>query len=423
MTRTRRVRRTSPTTRGVSVTAIGIAMLVAGIGYANTVLTRVGVGVVVVSCAGLVWVLVAAWILRRGFPHSQRHLHPHPLSVGTPATVTVSLTSTPGSVSVLRHAVVQALEVHEQAAAEITGPGPTRATITRGVKELGLTYTITPTRRGRWPLGPTLVTSHDPWGLWWNDTVVDGAEQVAVWPEVWDIASAVSPLMGEADRVVLGSRSPSPDDAALREYDAGDDLRRVHWPSSARRGHLVVRSDERAGRRPVTVLLHEVQDPEVFEWSVSMAASVALSCAVGGNPVRLLAGDPRTARLSHHDASAWGTTRALLLDSTVDLAPVPTAVGTAHLEQWGRALRHDVVRGEAIIAVLDPLDDATVAALAPLASTGRAFALVRTPATADPATPHRTPQLLRQAGWFVSAATVADNPRAAWLRTVEGAPS
>src|SRR5690606_5989415 len=128
-------------------------------------------------------------------------------------------------------------------------------------------------------------------------------------------------------------RSPSPDDAGLRSYRVGDDLRRVHWASSARRGELLVRSDERAGRRTASVLVDLPPDRAGIEWTVSLGASMGLAALDAGHPVRLLGGrstgpQARDGRpdvaLAHVGEGADGTGRVELLDRSIDLEPAPT---------------------------------------------------------------------------------------------------
>jgi uncharacterized protein (DUF58 family) len=63
----------------------------------------------------------------------------------------------------------------------------------------------------------------------------------------------------------------------LREYEVGDDLRRVHWRSTARTGDLMVRQDEAQWRPRAAVILDvraEAHDNESFELAVEAAASV-----------------------------------------------------------------------------------------------------------------------------------------------------
>ncbi len=63
---------------------------------------------------------------------------------------------------------------------------------------------------------------------------------------------------------------------ALRDYVPGDDRRFVHWPTSVRVGHLVVRQFEETRRSQHLVVLHtgrEVWNDETFEVGVSVAAS------------------------------------------------------------------------------------------------------------------------------------------------------
>jgi uncharacterized protein (DUF58 family) len=85
------------------------------------------------------------------------------------------------------------------------------------------------------------------------------------------------------------------DDAATREYRYGDDLRRVHWRSTARVGELMVRREEQPWESRATVILdtrgfaHRGEGPTAsFEWAVSAAASMAVHLRRGGYKVRLV---------------------------------------------------------------------------------------------------------------------------------------
>ncbi len=74
----------------------------------------------------------------------------------------------------------------------------------------------------------------------------------------------------------------------------GDDLRRVHWPSTARRDELTVRQDERHQQGRTTVLLdvrRAVHTDVSFERAVSAAASLLVAATVRGDEVRLVATD------------------------------------------------------------------------------------------------------------------------------------
>ena len=72
----------------------------------------------------------------------------------------------------------------------------------------------------------------------------------------------------------------------LREYELGDDLRRVHWRSTARTGELMIRQDEARWRSRAAVVL-DVQpgahDAASFEVAVEAAASVVGAAGRGSD--------------------------------------------------------------------------------------------------------------------------------------------
>ena len=248
----------------------------------------------------------------------------------------------------------------------------------------------------------------------WADTAVGEAELVPVWPAVIDLGGTAGALMGHADRIVLGARTPSPDDASLRDYREGDDMRRVHWASSAKRGTMLVRSDERAGRRPATVLLDLPRDAHALEWSISAGASIALSVLGRGHPVRMLGAglNPDTMRhLGEHGTEAG---RSSLLNQTVDLvAPVSAAAGTSQIVRAARQVRHDASHGEVIVAVVEPLEREALDALLPIGDTGRAWAMVRSTAATEVAASD-TARALRRSGWRVTTVSATSDLESVW---------
>ena len=82
---------------------------------------------------------------------------------------------------------------------------------------------------------------------------------------------------------------------ALREYVPGDDLRHVHWRSSARAGQLLVRQYHDSRRTTACVLVDTRRDayadPDDFELALSIAASVTTRAAHDGYDLTLLCGD------------------------------------------------------------------------------------------------------------------------------------
>jgi uncharacterized protein (DUF58 family) len=85
------------------------------------------------------------------------------------------------------------------------------------------------------------------------------------------------------------------DDVATREYRHGDDLRRIHWRTTARRGELTVRREEQPWESRAAVLLdarlvaHRGDGPaSSLEWAISAAASVSRHLAQRGFDVRLV---------------------------------------------------------------------------------------------------------------------------------------
>ena len=81
---------------------------------------------------------------------------------------------------------------------------------------------------------------------------------------------------------------------ALREYVVGDDLRRVHWPSTARRDELMVRHDEMPWQARTTVVLDVRRASHTaasLERAVSAAASVMTAAARAQHLTRFLASD------------------------------------------------------------------------------------------------------------------------------------
>ena len=413
--------RLRPTPRGLALGIAGVVALQLGVVLGAVDLVRIGT----LALLLVVGAAVAVGVLDPGRGKHrlsvQRHAVPNPVHAGEEAQIEVVITATDPAARVR----LAGLKFAEQAATELSGGRPLRARVTRAPRRVTVTYSVQAARRGRWPLGPLVVTRGDPFGVVRTSATLGEQAEVAVWPAVVPLPTPSDVLVGEPDRVALGARSPSTDDASLRDYREGDDLRRVHWSSSARKGALMVRSDERAGMRPVSVLLDLPARAASLEWSISLAASMSLAMLDGGHPVRLVSGGPAATAGSPlgfvHDRSGPGA-RSALLDRTIDLeAPRSAVQGEAALVSAAHLLHTTEAGGEIVLAVLGPLGASARAALAHVADAALAWAVVRADTPAQEAEAEHTIKALRRAGWRACRVTPGEPVVDCWLRLLGSA--
>lgn len=177
---------------------------------------------------------------------------------------------------------------------------------------------VVPTeRRGVYDVGPATTRRGDPLGLLSNDRVWSEAVEVFVRPRLVALDALGGGLLRDLEGVTTDALSSS--DLAfqtLREYTPGDDLRHVHWRSSAKLGTLLVRQYVDTRRSHATVIIDQSPDsytaPDDFETAVSVAASVAVRASVDEFDVSLVCGE--------HAAGGEGIT---VLDACCRVAPGP----------------------------------------------------------------------------------------------------
>lgn len=384
--------RLRPTGRGTGMVLLGLGVMAGAVTIGSADLLVLGAIPVLATLVGIVLLVVESARGRRRGHEVRRTVRPDPVSAGQVAEVEVRVTGHRAG----------SLRLREQAATELSGGRPLRARVARGADRVQLTYQVTAGRRGRWTMGPLTVTRTDPFGVARLRGPLGEGQSLSVWPAVAELPVPRTLLLAEPERAVIGAHSPGSDDAALREYQVGDDLRRVHWPSSARRGSLLVRTDEHAGVRTASVLLDPVAEGEALEWSIAMAASAALALRAAGHPTHL-----------HTDGPHPGTgDRTALLDATVDLVGQPDrdAADRALLAQI-RAVEGTDSGVGLVVAVLGPQRPALRTALAGLSTARPCWAIVR--GTGEDATD--TARDLLRAGWRTVQVESGADLTATWL--------
>lgn len=141
-----------------------------------------------------------------------------------------------------------------------------------------LEETVQFNKRGRYLLEHIVVMLTDPYGIARSKRKFDDPVSVLVYPRVDVLGTPDNALHARLSESTRRAPAPQGEDFyGVREYRSGDDPRRIHWPTSARLGTLMVREEEVAGRDRVTILLDDrtsAHNEETFDWSVDAAASV-----------------------------------------------------------------------------------------------------------------------------------------------------
>ncbi|MQY09245.1 DUF58 domain-containing protein [Actinomadura macrotermitis] len=156
-----------------------------------------------------------------------------------------------------------------------------------------ITYAIPTGRRGEIPVGPLYNVRRDALGL--ASRVREHGEQefLTVLPRTVALSTVPSGRFSNlegptTDRVPTGTVAFH----SLRDYSVGDDLRLMHWPSTARTGRLVVRQLADASLPRTTILvdnrLHAYPCEEDLELAVEVAASIAMAASRSRFPVRII---------------------------------------------------------------------------------------------------------------------------------------
>jgi uncharacterized protein (DUF58 family) len=155
-------------------------------------------------------------------------------------------------------------------------------------------YRLPTDRRGLVHIGPLQVVVGDPFGLTNVTTVAAPTVALTVYPHIDQIdplpyTTGHDPLAGARQPNSIGRTGE--DFYALRPYVVGDDLRRIHWPSSARHDELLVRQNELPWQGRTTVLLDvrkAAHSGDSLEVAVSAAASIIAATARRNDLIRLV---------------------------------------------------------------------------------------------------------------------------------------
>ena len=273
-----------PTRRAWSLLAVGAILPLVGRALGVRELTSLGLVAIVLTAASLVLVAYAPVNIE-----AVRRLVPARVHAGGPCRVDLHLRN----LGLRRSPVLTACDPFDGgrrwARFRLAPLGPGQGCTSA--------YRVPADRRGLFDLGPLHLVRTDPLGLTTRTIEVAGQDTVTVYPRIDRIAPpphsrGADPRGGTMTHASFG---PSGEEFhALRPYVVGDDLRRVHWKSSARTEELLIRQDDLPwqGRAAAVVdLRSSVHTEDSFEAAMSAAASIATACLGAGLEFRLLGTD------------------------------------------------------------------------------------------------------------------------------------
>jgi len=264
------------TTRGRAFVAAGAAAGVLGLGLGQRTLLSIG-GVLIIL--PVLSVLAAS---RTRYRISwARSVAPVRVPAGHTASVSIQLDNVsrlPTGLLLAEDTVPYSIGSRPRFILDRIEPGGSRR----------LSYPIQPDHRGKYAIGPLHVRVADAFGLAKVGSTAAPPSTLVVTPAVTALphTSLAGSWLGEGDARASTAAAAGEDDVVPRAYRDGDELRRVHWRSTARYGELMVRREEQRWRNRAVLFLdtrlsgHGGRGPaSSFEYAVSAAASIGVHMA------------------------------------------------------------------------------------------------------------------------------------------------
>jgi uncharacterized protein (DUF58 family) len=215
------------------------------------------------------------------------------------------------------------------------------------------TYRLEQVPRGRYPVEAVDAVLEDPFGLERVEIKLPAGESLLVYPRLVDLEGLFSDSGARAleGRRLLLRRPTGFDLHSVRDYEQGESLRRVHWPSTAKRGHLMVKELEDAPRDETAVLLDAdaaivagVAPDTSFELQVRAAGSILKAHAARGRRASLIVNSAtRPYQRVHSFDGDWLRALELLAAVEPDGATPVTGMLADESGPAGRALELTVV--------------------------------------------------------------------------------
>jgi uncharacterized protein (DUF58 family) len=281
-------------------------------------------------------------------------------------------------------------------------------------RSVDVEYTVRSQLRGRYRIGPLTVRLTDPFGLCEVTRSFTASDVLVVTPEIVPLPPVRlgGDWAGAGESRARSVATSGEDDAATREYRQGDDLRRIHWRSTARMGELMVRREEQPWQSRGVLLVdcrgtvHHGDGPaSSLEWAISAGASIGLHLSRAGYTTRVVTDAGEEVAGASVGADAF---ESVLLDNLAVRAAstaVDVRAGITAIRRGGGE--------ELLVAVVGPLssDDAQTLARAAQGGPSVGVALVMDTASWTYLAPRaaaaaqeaheRTCDVLAAAGWRV----------------------
>jgi uncharacterized protein (DUF58 family) len=300
------------TDRGRFALALGGAVYLAGWAFGSRALYPIAIGLVLAVLAAVAWVRVTARPVRL-----RRSVEGGEHTAGDDVPVQLML-------EVEGRVVPRTLTVEER----IDGLGTRAVEVRRRGDRLVGRYVLESVPRGRYPIEGAEVSIEDPFALERREIALDAPGALLVYPRIVDLDilfSETGSRMQEGRRLLM--RRPSGFDLhSVREYEQGESLRRVHWPSTAKRGRLMVKDLEDSPRDESLVVLDadaafDVGTPpdSSFELAVSAAGSILRAHAGRGRRAGLVVNGRESRYQPVHSLDGdWGLALELLASARAE---------------------------------------------------------------------------------------------------------
>ncbi len=307
-----------PTLRGWALSGAGLALLLLWYALGEVELLLTGVILLIAQAVALIYVRN-----RRPQLEVNRRLGSSTVHDGETTTVTLLVEN------LSRHSISH-LTIED----DVNRLGVATFEVARLKKRESTTatYRVTCRPRGVYRVGPTNVRTNDPLGLAEMSVGTGPVDRIVVYPAVEELTGF--PIVRGQDPAMQASRPEhsrrgGEDFYTLREYQQGDDLRRVHWPSSARTDQLMIRQLETPWQSRALVLLdvrnssYESQD--AFEKAVSGAATIVTHLIGAGFDADLWAGDAEPIDATRY-TSAMERLALVQPDPAIDIGAVAARI-------------------------------------------------------------------------------------------------